>query len=321
VKRSTESPEAHDFYLQGRFFFEKRGSANLTRAQNYFERAIKKDSSYALAFAGLSEVYSQQTLAGQALPRDNFPKAKAYAAHALELDSTLAEVHTALAFIALWYDWDWAAAGREFATALKLNPGYSPAHRFHAFYYLSTDSLSAAIGAGRLAVRLDPFSSLSNARLASILSYAGLYREALDQALTTFELDSTFLPIRAELARAYLRLDRCEQALAALAALRGAEDFQGTRGYVYAKCNRRGEALAELDSFRAHARAGKYVTHYALATIQAGLGDTEQAFAELDSAYAERAWRMFLLKREPQFEGLRSDPRFAVLLRKVGLVP
>lgn len=213
------------------------------------------------------------------MPRDVFPRAKEYAARALALDSTLAEVHNALAVIALFYDWDRATAGRGFATALKLNPGYAPAHRLRAFYYLATDSISAALGAGRLAVRLDPFSNLNNTRLVSILSYGGRYREALDQALRTFELDSTYLPMRAELARAYERLDRCEEALVALEARTRAQDVQGTRGYVYAKCDRRAQALAELDYFRAQASEGKYVSHYTLAVIHAGLGNKEQAFA------------------------------------------
>ena len=256
------------------------------------------------------------------LPREIFPRAKASAARALTLDSTLAEVHSALAFIALWYDWDWAVAGREFETALKLNPGYSPAHRFHAFYYLATDSVDAANAASRRAVQLDPFSSLSNTRLITILFYGGRYTEALDQARKTSELDASFPQLPVEYAQVYANLGRCEEALDALAPLPPRDPgLQGTRGYVSAICARRAQALADLDHLRAQARAGRNVSHYTLAEIHTGLGNTDQAFAELDSAYTDREWRMFLLKRDPAFEGLRSDPRYAVLVKKVGLAP
>jgi serine/threonine-protein kinase len=320
VKVSTENPEAHDLYLQGRFFFEKRDPASLLKAQKYFEQAIEKDSSYALAYGGLSEAYIHQWIQGNVSPRDVVPTAKAHASHALALDSTLAEVHTSLAVIALFYDWDWPTAGREFATAVRLNPGYAPAHRFRAHYFIATDSVSAAIDEARLAVRVDPFSSLNNARLISILFWATRYTEALGQAHKTFDLDSNFRQVQTEFATVYERLGRCEEALAALAPLSRAQSG-AVRGYVYARCDRRARALAELDTLRAQIRAGKFVSHYTLASIQAGLGNKEQAFAELDSAYTERAWRMFLLKRDPVYEGLRSDPRFAVLVKKVGLAP
>jgi eukaryotic-like serine/threonine-protein kinase len=321
VKRPTESRAAHDLYFQGRYFFEKRDAASFTKAQDYFRQAIRTDSSYALAYDGLADAYSHQASFGYALPASNYPRAKDYASRALAHDGSLVEVHTSLAFIAVFYDWDWSAARREFDTAFRLDDRYAPAHLFHAWYLMATDSVSAAISEGRRAVDLDPFSPLNNTRLISFFFYAGRYGEALEQARKTFERDPNFSGLRQELARAYTSLGRCAEAMAVLEHTldQPVSLLRGVRGYTYAKCGRRAQALAELDHFRTQARDGKYVSHYALAVILAGLGDKEQAITELEKAYAERAGGMFMIKLEPAFSGLHSDPRFGALARKVGL--
>ena len=324
AEHATVSPEAHDLYLQGRYFFARRDSASLRKAQDYFERAIQKDSSYALAWAGLSDAYSHIGVFGYVPPRAVYAKAKAAALQALALDSTLAGAHTSLGFIALFYDWDWPTAGRQFDRALALDPRYPDAHLFHGWYFVATNRMDDAIREVQTAVNLEPFSSVNNARLSSMLFLARRYDEALAQSLRVLELDS-LVPGpagRGDLARAYLWLGRCAESLAAL---EGRPVFSaifsgGLLGYAYARCGRRAQALAELDRLGAVAREGRYVSHYALAMIHAGLGNNEQALAELDSAYVERAWAMFTLRVDPAFDGLRADPRFGRLLKKVGLV-
>jgi adenylate cyclase len=321
TRRPTANPEAYDLYLQGRYFYAKRDSASLRKARDYFARAIQKDSSYALAWSGLSDAYSHSSVFGYVAPHDIFPQAKAAALRALALDSTLVEVHTSLGFIALFYDWDWANAGREFDQALRIDPRYPEAHLFHAWYFVATKRIDDAVAEVQTAVKLDPFSPVINARLATMLFYARRYDEALAQSRRLLELDSIFFQARVDLARAFLQLGRCAESLAALE--HGPEQTatidRGLKGYTYAKCGRRAEALAELRHLHAEAASGRYVTHYGLAMIRAGLGDTDRAFAELDSAYMERAWGMFVLKVEPAFDALRADPRFARLLKKVGL--
>jgi len=187
---------------------------------------------------------------------------------------------------------------------------------------LATDSLNAAISEGRRAVDLDPFSALNNTRLVSFLFYAGHYAEALQQARKVFERDPNYGGLRQELARVYVHMGRCSEALAVLeqSVDQPAGILRGTRGYTYAKCGRRAEALAELERLRRLARSGKYVSHYGLAVIQAGLGDIDQAIAELQKGYTERVWAMYMIRLEPAFAGLRSDPRFVALERKVGLI-
>jgi serine/threonine protein kinase/tetratricopeptide (TPR) repeat protein len=324
AKHGTESPEAHDLYLQGRYFFEKRDSTSLSTAQRYFERAISKDTMYALAYAGLSDAYSHQSVWGFEFPRVSFAKAKVYAARALALDSTLAEVHNSLAFISLFYDWNLPAAAAEFQKSVSLNPNYAPAHLFYAWYFTASDSMPAAIRESRRAVELDPYSSLDNLRLVSFLFYDRRYTEALDQARRTSERDPSFPGMKSELARVYLYLGSCDKALAVLDQIppNGLDrELFGVVGYISAKCGRRPKAVAELDRFRARTIAGKYSYHYAQAMIQSGLGNKDGAISELEKGFVVRDWPMILLKHDPAFDGLRSDPRFVALVRRVGLAP
>ena len=318
AKHATESPEAHEFYRQGRYYFEKRDSTSLSMAQRYFERAVSKDTMYALAYAGLSDAYSHQSVWGYAFPRINFAKAKMYAARALALDPTLAEVHSSLAFIALFYDWDLPAARAESQKAISLNPSYAPAHLFYAWYFTASDSMSAAIREGRRAVELDPSSGLNYLRVVSFLFYDRRYEEALGQAQRIFQNDPNFPGLSSELARAYAYLGRCDEALS-VQHFEPSAIFGGVKGYILAKCGRRPQAFAELRRQRAQAIAGKYVPHYALAVILSGLGSKEEAIGELEKAFIVRDFAMFMLKRDPAFDGIRSDPRFLALVRKVGL--
>jgi serine/threonine-protein kinase len=321
VTRPTENPEAHELYLQGRYFFERRDSAGMRKAQEYFRRAIQIDSTYALAYAGLADAYALQANFGFSYPNSIFPIAAKYAALALARDSSLVEVHVSLAFIALFHDWNWPAAAREFETALRLNERYAPIHLYRAWYFMVADSNDAAVSELRRAVDLDPFSGLNNTRLITILFYTHHFPEALAQARKVYERDPNFVGVRQELARVYVNLGRCPDALAAL---EGSADqplslLRGVRGYTYAKCGRRDDALTELNRLLARERAGEYVSHYALAIIQAGLGDNDRAIAELERAYVERAPAMFVMKLEPAFAGLRSDPRFMAIARRIGL--
>src|SRR6266513_1937200 len=321
VKPPTENPEAHDLYLQGRYFFAKRDSTSLRKAQDFFGQAIQKDSSYALAWSGLSDAYSHIGVFGYVPPRAVYANAKAAALRALALDSALAEAQTSLGFIALFYDWDWPTAGRELDRALALDPRYPDAHLFHGWYFVATNRMDDAIREVQTAVNLDPFSAVNNARLASMLYLARRYDEALDQSRRVLELDSIAQGRagRGDLVRAYLWLGRCAESLAALEG--GPVIFPFLRGYTYARCGHRAQALAELDRLGVVARQGRFVSHLALAIIHTGLGDNERALTELDRAYVERAWGRFTLRVDPTFDGLRADPRFARLVKKVGLEP
>jgi serine/threonine-protein kinase len=321
-KRSPQTTEASRLNILGRFFFEKKDSASFAKAQDYFRLAIRRDSLYAPAYAGLAEVYSQQGTYGFAQIDSNFSKAKAYASRAVALDSTLAEAHVSLGFIALFYEWDWARAGREFNTALRFDNRSAAAHLFHAWYFMATDSTSAGIAEGQQAVDLEPLSPLNNARLVGFLFYGKRYAEALEKGREAFERDSSFSTLRQELARIYVELGRCSEAIAVLQASmdQHVAAMGGIRGYTYAKCGRRAQAVAELARLRAQARATGHVSPYALAVIDAGLGNKDDAIAELERAYEERVWAMFMIRLEPAFVMLRSDPRFIALVHRMHFV-
>ncbi|MFN0180207.1 MAG: protein kinase domain-containing protein [Gemmatimonadales bacterium] len=321
AKRATENREAHDLYFQGRFFVEKRDLVSLAKARDYFERAIQADSSYALAYAGLSDVYGHESVFGGALPHEAFPKAKAAIQRALQLDSSLVEAHTSQGFISLFYDWDWPAAGRELERAVAIDPRYPPAHLFRGWYFLVTGRDREAIGEFQTAVRLDPFHLINNARLTDGFFYTRRYEDAMAQGTKVLELEPAFFQGHTGLGQTYLQMGRCAEALAELEQVPDgrATSLQGLLGYGYGRCGRRGEAMAESRRLTA-ARNRRYVSHYALAMIQAGLGDVDRAFAELDSAYAERAWPMIILTRQPAFDRLAAEPRFQVLARKMRLV-
>ena len=317
--RSTTNPAAHDLYLQGRYFFAKRDLVSLARAREYFERAIALDSSYALAYAGLSEAFSHASVFGGLVPREAFPRAKAAVRRALELDSTLVEAHTALGFIALFHDWDIPAAGRSFDRALALDPRYPPARLFRAWYYVGLNRMEEAVEEFRAAVRLEPFYTISNIRLATGLILSRRWEEALAQARRTLELEPAFFQGHTELGMALLGLGRCAEAVRELeqAPENRVPLIRGMLGYAYAKCGHRDQALAQLRQLEAEAKTGRYVSHYSLAQIHVGLGNRDAAFAELDLAYEERAWPMFFLKSMPFLDDLRSDARFARLVEQV----
>jgi eukaryotic-like serine/threonine-protein kinase len=318
VKHATENREARDLYLQGRYFFEKRDSASFPKAQDYFRRAIRIDPSYALAYAGLADAYSHQSGFGFALPAGNLPKAKEYAARALALDSTLVEVYNALAFIHLFFDGDRVKTRQDLETALRLDDRNAAAHLFRAWYFVSVDSASAAIAEGHLAADLDPFSALNNTRLISFLVLGGRYNEALVQARKTFERDPNFAGVGQELARVYVQLGRCDEALAVLQHTvdQPVSLLRGVRGYTYAKCNHRAQALAEADRLRRQTGIATYAQYYPLAVIEAGLGNKDQALADLEKASV--GGLILTLELEPAWESLHSDPRFIALARKMG---
>jgi serine/threonine-protein kinase len=166
---STRSAEAHELYLRGRFFFQRRDSLSLRKAREYFERAITQDSTYALAYAGLSDTYSHSSVFGYATPHSSMPKAKIYVDRALALDSTLVEAHSSRAFIETFYEWDWPDAGREFAKAGQIDTSYPSSHLWHAWYLMAKDSATASIREAEVALAIEPFTVLTNTRLISLL--------------------------------------------------------------------------------------------------------------------------------------------------------
>ena len=320
VRRATASPEAHELYLQGRYFYEQRSRAGLEKGMAFFQQAIAKDSGYALAYAGLADSYDFLTTFGYATPREMFPLAKAAAARAIQLDSTLPEAHTTLGFIALFYDWDWGTADREFRRALALDSTFTPALLYHAWYDVAVGKPEDGIRDMEQARAMDPLSLVLNTRLGTMYYWARHYDLAVAQVQRVLVLDSTYYLASSDLGRAELALGHCAEALRAVARRQEFFNYEAyIAGGAYAHCGRRADAQATIATLEERRRQGLYASPEAIALVFAALGERDSMFAWLERAYEERTWSLYLLKVEPQFDGVRGDPRFVDLVRRVGL--
>ncbi len=321
AKRYTESNEAYQLYLKGRFYWNKRTAEALTQSIGYFNQAIEKDPSFALAYAGLADCYVVP--ANRLPPREAMPKAKTAAIRALELDETLAEAHTSLARVLATYDWDWPGAEKEYKRAIELNPRYAVAHQWYGGWFQVTGRHNEAIAERKLAQELDPLSLIINFELGLAFYYARDYDRAIEQFQKTLELDPDFPPAQQFLPSAYEQKGMYGEAIAGFekATLTGGNEWSLTRGglgHVYAVLGRKSEALAVLDELK-QLSAQEYVPATSIAIIYAGLGEKDQAFTWLEKGYQEHAFQMQWLNEEPRWDSLRSDPRFADLVRRVGL--
>jgi tetratricopeptide (TPR) repeat protein len=313
-------PEAHEAYLRGRYFWNKRTGDDLNRAVEYFRQAIEHDANYAQAYSGLADSYA---LLGDweygVLPAtEALPRAKAAAVKALQIDDTLAEAHTSLAFSLDVFDWDWQSADTEFRRAIALNPGYATAHHWYAWHLSLAGKNDEAIAEMRKAQNVDPLSLIINAELAELLLITHLTDQSIDQSHKTIDLDANFPLAHNQLGVAYLQQQRGREAVAEL---QKAVQFSGGNptcaanlARAYAATGSTNEALKVLGDLK-HPR-GSYSNASEIAMVYAALGDLDQAMTWLNSAYRERFNPSVLLR--PGFDPLRADPRFQALERRVG---
>ena len=318
----TENVEAYQLYLKGRYYWNKRTPDGMQKAIGYFQAAIERDPGYARAYAGLADCY--HVPANPLPPREKMPLAKTAAMKALQLDDTLVEAHTALARVLFAYDWDWPGAEKEFKRAIELNPHYALAHQWYGGYLSTTGRFREADAEQKRALELEPLSLAANFEAALALYFSRNYDQAINQFQKTLELDANFPPPYTFLGAAYEQKGMFEEAIAAfqkaLSINQGPAKILAMAGlaHIYAASGRETEArkiLAELQKLSEHS----YVQATDLALVYAGLGDKDKAFAWLDKAYEERSFSLINLKVEPRFDSLHSDPRFADLLRRIGL--
>lgn len=315
--------EAYDAYLKGRYFWHKGTEEGTKKSIEYFQQAIEKDPSYALAYVGLADSYLRLETYGAMHPSEIQPKARAAAVRAVELDDTLAEAHASLAAVRVRYDWDWAGAESAYQRAIALNPRYAQAHFGYGHLLAHMGRREASIAELKQARDLDPLSLPINARLASMFYYAGQYDAAIEQARQVMEMDPNFPGGHREQGMAYEQKGMYEEALRELQKavnLSGGHRAVAALGHVYAASGKRKEAEAIINDLKTQAKH-RYISPYFIAQVYAGLGEKEQAFEWLHRAYQERARDLLWLKVDPRLQGLHSDPRFADLLRHVGLPP
>jgi len=322
TKRYTENTEAYQLYLKGRFYWNKRTPDALKKGIEYFQQAIESDPGYALAYAGLADSYNILVSYSALAPHYAFPKAKAAATRALEIDGKLAEAHTSLAFVKFGYDWDWTEAERGFKQAIKLNPGYAFAHNFYAVLLSALGRFDEAFVHIKNAHELDPLSLPINTNLGWLLYLARRYDEAIEQYLRTIDLDEGFPLAHRRLAQTYEENQRYSEADAEFqkaAALSG-EDIEllSARGHFYAVVGETNKARGVLTQLEDFAKS-RYVPAYLVARVHLGLGNIDRVFELLETARDERYGYLAYLNVEPMFDGIRTDARFEELVRRVGL--
>jgi len=324
ARRSTANPEAYQLYLKGRYEWNKRTAESLKNSVAYFEQAIERDPSYAQAYAGLADVYNVIGAYEHLSPQETFPKARVAAMKALELDDTLAEAHTALAMVRSHYDWDWAGAEKEFQRALELNPNYANAHYFYGLTCLvPLGRLDQALREMKRAQELDPLSPIINANLGWTLIYARQYDAAIEQLRKTLALDPHFTITHARIGLALELKGKYAEAVEEFLQARGGpaaitEQQLADLRKAYASSGWKG-FLQKRVQFLLENRKRGYVPAHLVALDYSRLGDKEKALEWLERAYAERDEWVTYLNVEPDFDALRSDPRFADLARRIGL--
>ena len=315
-------PDAYDAYLRGRYFLGRRKPSSLASAIRSFEAAIAKDSSFAPAYAGLADAYSLAAPFGGRRPRDVFELARAAANRALALDSTVAEAHTSLGIVAMFYDWDWRTAGQHLARAVELNRSYAEGHLFYGWYLLLKGRGADAQAELTQAHTLDQLSIVIATRRATMLQYAGRDAEAIPFLHEALELDSTFFHARADLAAAFVATGQLDSARRVVprAALYPGSGEAGMPAWVLVQLGDTATARQLLREYEA-AREHTYVAADALAGIYAALGDSTRALELLESAAEERAFTLVFLANYPMFQSLHRSARFRRLVDRIGVVP
>ena len=324
TRRYAGSIGAYDLYLKGRHLWGKRPQPGLVAALEYFRRAIEVDPAFAPAHAGLADAYavlgSWET--GLLPPKEAAAKARSAALKALEIDPELAEAHASLAYVDLHYDWDWAAAEQGFKRALELSPNYVHAHHWYAHHCMAMGRVEEAFTAGLRALELDPLDPIVNVHMAWHHWLAREPDRALERCAATMGVEPGspwahfFAGLAYELKAMY------EEAIRELRAAEGLSSITSTAtaglGHACGLAGCPDQAEGVLSRLRRRADGG-YVPAYDLAVVNVGLGRVEDAFACLERACEERSSWMSYLNVEPRLDPLRADPRFAELVRSVGL--
>jgi TolB-like protein/DNA-binding winged helix-turn-helix (wHTH) protein len=330
TKRVTDNSEAYQLYLQARFHLNQRTGPGIEKSVDLFQQATEKDPTFALAYAGLADAYNFSTIFAIRAPKESSPMAEAAATKALLLDPLLGEAHAALGLVKSHYDYDFPGAQREFLEAIKLNPNYANAHLFYAGAYLTPMSRhQEAIAEMKKALALDPLSLPLSNYMGNTYLFAGEYEKAFQQFQHTIDLDPTFPLAHFFFADLLVEIGKYEQ---------GIKEYQ--TGALLAGASPE-EASAQAAEFRAAFQTGgpkgywqkildvrlkeyqqagpRYVPAWGVAVAYARVDDNEKALEWLQKSYAERDPSLTLVKSYPEFRSLRGDPRFADLLRRIGL--
>jgi eukaryotic-like serine/threonine-protein kinase len=311
-------PDAYEAYLKGRYFWNKRDREGVAKGLQYFEQAVKLEPNYGLAYAGMADSY--MILVGNywVSPREAFPKAKAMALKAVEIDDSISEAHTSLAQT-MELEWDWNGAEREYKRALALNPGYATAHQWFSFFLSRMARHERAIMEAKRAAELDPLSPVMSLRLAQAFYLARRYEEAKQALQKTLEVSPDFFFARHLLGVVDLQDHKLEESIAELQTLSpGDDETKAVLAYAYALSGRKREAKTILDALKEQSER-RYVSPRLIALVCVGLNKNGEAFERLEEGYKQRDSDIPSIGVEPMFDPLRSDPRFHDLLRRMNV--
>ena len=318
-KKPTANPEAYDLYLKGRFFWNKRTSADLPKAVEYYNQAIAKDPNYALAYSGLADAYVLYPDYGVGAPEQFYPKAKEMAMKALSLEPSLGAPHAALGAVYTNFDHDFTRAIAEFDRAIELDPNYATAHQWKTTALGALGEFDRAIAGDRQAIALDPLSLIVNADLAFNYLNARRFDESIAQSRKTLEIDSNFHVVRGYLGQGLQFKGKLAEALAEYRTAAAATDEPYTLALLAQACARLGlrdEAQRILTDLEARGRT-KFVSGWCIAVARLSLGDKDGAIAALQNAFDQHAPEILTLKYDPLLDDLHGDARFEALVQRL----
>ncbi|NIM50678.1 MAG: protein kinase [Gemmatimonadales bacterium] len=320
--RYTENVRAYNLYLRGRYHWNQRSQASIAEGVKYFEQAIAEDAAYALAYTGLADSHALQVDYRGAPVAQGMRRAKVEARRALELDDTLAEAHTSLAWVTFIYDWDWSAAERGFRRAIKLNPRYATARQWYAWLLMAMGRVEQALAEGRMALELDPASVSVRRSMGWLYHYARQHDKAAEHLRRATAMDPTASENHRVLGLILMQQGKHDEAEAslreAISASGDATYATAALAYLHALRGDRKNAQGLLDELHAHQNE-RYVSPVAFTIIHVGLGETDRALESLERAHEERRGWLAYLNVEPLLDPIRSEPRFAELLRRMKL--
>lgn len=317
------NPEAHELYLKARHFWNKRTEENVRKALSYFHQAIDNDPTYAQGYAGLADSYNILGYYNALSPNEAYPKGKAAALKALELDDALAEPHAALAVVKRDFEWDWSGAEAEFLRAIELNPGYVEAYHWRSTLLSMLGRHAEALREKKKALAMDPLSVVIRTDLARMYYFSRNYDQSLEQYLATLDMDPNFGSAHLWLAQVYEQKGLYEEAISSFKTgmhlLSDSTYALAKLGHGYAIAGRCDEARAVINQLNALSNK-RYVSPYDIALVYLGLQENDEALTWLQRALEQRSLWMGYLSVEPQLDPLRSDERFQELRRRVDLL-
>jgi TolB-like protein/Flp pilus assembly protein TadD len=321
-KRPTENVEAYQEYLKGRFYWNKRTLESYDKALECFQKAIEIDPLYALAYADLAQIYNALPAFDGFAPHDCFPKAKAAALKALEIDAQLAEAHVAFGLAILLYDWNWSGAEVSFQHAIKLNPNYSTAYELLGVFLCRVERVSEAIAALKKAQELDPLSPINATWLAEILRYYGETEVSIRLHRETLESFPDFFPAHYHLAFSYLDAGRLEEAEShgeKAVSLAHENSLTLSLQGILQVARGNEEAVRETLHRLLRMKSEKYISSTNIASLYAASGNEERAIEWLETALIERDPNLTWIKFDKEFHFLRQNQRFQKILQAIGL--